>query len=432
MNRLLPPPSTFLRFPGLEWKKEQKNHDPIVQPSVLDIETPLPTAPFPQVYYASKEWENRLKYDWEEGGPECPYLPAPTYSESEDIRKSIGGPVRKAIRSRPTRLLKGDFLAFASADIDFAFYVGRIEKIRCHTLFVQFYGDKFLGELTFGSFIYVVLGPYHPCLEHFIDKDGKEEPWRQSYWIKDLKILHWGLQFTATHKLKKSHLLAIAIHPHCPSHKKLKKFKQNSIYDDDDDYDDYDDDDDEKKHDKKKHEKMNDDRKVDDDDEKKQHGNKKHQKMTEDREEDDDDENHENKKNNKRGAGKKRGEEIKSQGKKRKNAGKQPEGEKKRKTGCDQKDGQKLREKKGDEKLDKQNIEEKHDDVDVNVAVTVNDVEGVAAKDKIAAKSGHGRGGGDGVRGGRGRRGRGGRGRARGRGRGRGGGGSDSATKANK
>lgn len=148
MNRLLPPNSPFLRFPDAEWKKERKIDISIVPAPGFDVEDPLPTANFPFQFYHSKKWEEKLKYDWEEGGPECPYLPAPVFSESEDIRKSIGGSVRRAIRSRPKRLLKGDFIAFASADDDFAFYVGRILVIRCHSIFLQFYGDNFLGEYS--------------------------------------------------------------------------------------------------------------------------------------------------------------------------------------------------------------------------------------------------------------------------------------------
>lgn len=152
MNRLLPRDSPFLRVPDSEWKKERKIDNPIAPLPGFDVEDPLPTATFPFQFYHSKKWEEKLKYDWPEGGPECPYLPAPIFSESEDIRKSIGGSVRKAIRSRPKRLMKGDFIAFSAGDDDFAFYVGRIEIIRCHSIFVQFYGDKFLGEFHIVSF----------------------------------------------------------------------------------------------------------------------------------------------------------------------------------------------------------------------------------------------------------------------------------------
>lgn len=152
-NRLLPPESPFLRFPDKDWKKEKKIPVPlsVFQPTVLDEDKPRPTCPFPQEFYDGKEWKGRVKYDWIQGGEECDYLPAPVYKESEDIRKSIGGSIRKIIRSRPKRLLKGDMIAFAAGDNDCPFYVGRIEKIRIHSIFVQFYGYKFLGKLTLVS-----------------------------------------------------------------------------------------------------------------------------------------------------------------------------------------------------------------------------------------------------------------------------------------
>lgn len=168
INRLLPPDSPFLRFPDKDWKKEIKVnvHQPVIQPMVLDEDKPRPTCPFPQKFYDEGKWSERAKYDWIEGGEECDYLPAPVYPESQDIRKSIGGSVRRVIRSRPKRLLKGDFIAFATRDEGFAFYVARIEMIRIHSIFVQFYGDTFLGELILVSFIYLFLGPYKPCLEY--------------------------------------------------------------------------------------------------------------------------------------------------------------------------------------------------------------------------------------------------------------------------
>ncbi len=150
VKRLLPPNSPFLRFPGEEDKQERKESSPLVSGEAKQSENddqPLPTCPFPKEFYESNLWKEapKLKFDWEEGGPICTYMEAPIFTEMEGVRASIGGGVRKAIKKRPRRLLPGHFLAFASSDPGAAFFVGRIRSIRCHTLWIHFFGDKFLG-----------------------------------------------------------------------------------------------------------------------------------------------------------------------------------------------------------------------------------------------------------------------------------------------
>jgi len=146
VHRLLPPPSPFLCYPSFDRKEEPRNLEAPPEVLLPDADKPLPTSDFPLDFYVKESWMEKLKYDWKEGGPECPYLLPPSYAEKDGIRGSIGGVVRKVLQRRPKKLFNGDFIAFASADKDYPFYVGRILVIRCHSIFIQFYGDKFLGN----------------------------------------------------------------------------------------------------------------------------------------------------------------------------------------------------------------------------------------------------------------------------------------------
>lgn len=154
LSRLVPLPSPFLCWPPQkkEEKKEIKQNTEI-QPAEAkeedgdDDDEPYPTSPFPQEFYNSKEWESKafLKFDWEQGGEVCKYMDAPIYSEKEGYRASLGGTVASVIKKRPSRILPGDFIAFASGEEGFAFYVAQVLNIRVHSIWVHFFGDKFLG-----------------------------------------------------------------------------------------------------------------------------------------------------------------------------------------------------------------------------------------------------------------------------------------------
>lgn len=155
ISRLVPLPSPFLCWPPQkkEEKKEIKQNTEI-QPAEAkeeggddDDDEPYPTSVFPQEFYDSKEWETEAfqKFDWEQGGEVCKYMDAPIYSEKEGYRASLGGTVANVIKKRPSRILPGDFIAFASGEKGFAFYVAQVLKIRVHSIWVHFFGDDFLG-----------------------------------------------------------------------------------------------------------------------------------------------------------------------------------------------------------------------------------------------------------------------------------------------
>ncbi len=151
VSRLVPPFSPFLCWPPHKEEKKEIKQSTALQPAEAkeadDEEPPYPTCPFPEEFYKTGVWDTRekQKFDWDEGGDVCPYMEAPVYSENEGVRASIGGAVGKVINKRPRRLLPGDFIAFASGERGYAFYVAQILKIRVHSIWVHFFGDKFLG-----------------------------------------------------------------------------------------------------------------------------------------------------------------------------------------------------------------------------------------------------------------------------------------------
>lgn len=162
--------------------------------------------------------------------------------------------------------------------------------------------------------LYTCLGPYQPCDENVTDQDGKVEKWCQSFWRKDIKILHWGFYFTAVQRLFKADLLAIALHHSCPKHKDLAKYQQGhySVYDDDEE-EEYEDEnekkDDNKKDDKKKKDRKN--KKKDDKKKKKDRKDKKKddKKINQDtKKQDDQDSTNEKKKSNIKAGKKRKGE----------------------------------------------------------------------------------------------------------------------------
>ena len=76
--------------------------------------------------------------EWEDCGDECDEFEVPN-KEEERGRVSLPGPKSRIIR-------KGMMIAVDCEAPDHAFYVAEVIKIRKWSMYVRFYGDKFLKK----------------------------------------------------------------------------------------------------------------------------------------------------------------------------------------------------------------------------------------------------------------------------------------------